>query len=639
MSMEILRCLLLITGALIGLRCLLFAQAFGASVPDASVWVIGEADKVNPVTGNLLSEGLKVYHGLEPSKGKYRKQNNVWDAGTKTIKLFAGRNEFVSFQVVIEKGKQDLHKIFVNATDLLGSKQRIIADRHVRLFKQLYLAIHDDGIGANVFYPDALLPFDLAGTTPFDLPDAAGTVPGQKVQAIWVDIYVPHDLPPDTYTGKILLLHRNAMKIDILNVQLEVGDFTLPDELNLKCDLMNYGFLNIERGWPDIVLDSPRHWAIEREFYRMAHAHRATFNILPYNHDGSIPKGLKPPLAGAGETIRVADWTRWDQRFGPYLSGEAFRDLPRGAKPADVFFLPYNLMWPSDMRHWQKPTYRTEHQRISQQFARHLAERGWTRTHYLIYYNHKEHYDFYPWNLDEPTRPKDLDALRYLAETIKASFPAAGNPRVLLRLDIGHFLCRNVPGCKRKKPASERVLDALGELVDLWDIGYRHYRNNMPAVRDLKAKGATMYFYRPMAKVTEPLLEAVASGWAGYKYEADGITFWNATDWTDWDTDAPAQDPYTNAGGRYQGASLIFYPGSRFGYDGPIPSMRLKALRRGLQDFEYVYMLEKAGKMTREQLVRLADDLLLADSDEALAGDHPDYAKLRRVLFKKLTAR
>jgi hypothetical protein len=590
---------------------------------DAAVWVIDDTAKVHPISGNLLREGRDVYSGKSPSQGEYRKKNNLWDAGTNTVKLFAGRNEFVSFQIVLEKGKEDLHKVFVNATDLLGSRERISADSHVRMFKQLYVQLGD------VWYPDALLPFDIAGATPLELPDLASPLGSrQRVQSVWVDIYVPHALPSDTYTGQIMIVHRATNKQAILNVALEVGEFTLSDKLNLDIDLMNYGFLNIERGWPDMVIDSPRHRKIEREFFRAAHEHRMTFSIVPYNHDGSIPKGLKPELAGVGEGVRVADWKSWDDRFGPVLSGKAFADLPRSGEPVGHFFLPYELMWPSDIRYWKKPTYRTEYLRISEEFRKHLAEKGWTRPLYEIYYNHKAGYLFFPWNLDEPTRDEDLDALQYLGGILNESFPNDGPVEVLYRLDIGHFHCENVESCRSKKKTSATVTGLLSPIVDLWNIGSPHYWANLPEVRKLKAAGKTVYFYNGTPRVPEPLLRAVYWGWYGYKYEADGVCFWNGTDWTDWDTDAPAQDPYTNAGGRYQGFSMVFYPGSKFGYDGPIPSMRVKTLRRGFQDFEYLRLIEAKHLKTRAELIQLADSMLLSEN--------PDYPKLRRTLYDLL---
>lgn len=74
---------------------------------------------------------------------------------------------------------------------------------------------------------------------------------------------------------------------------------------------------------------------------------------------------------------------------------------------------------------------------------------------------------------------------------------------------------------------------------------------------------------------------------------------------------------------------MIFHLGSKFGHDGPIPSMRLKALRRGLKDFEYLRLIEKSAKKTRQQLIKLADELLL--------GNKVDYRKLRQILCETLS--
>lgn len=588
---------------------------------DADVWAISGWHKVHPISGNLLSEGVNIYSGKRPSEGGYRRANSVWDASSATISLFGGRNEFVSFQLVIEKGKEDLHKVFVNCSDLISESDRISADSSIHLFRQLHVKL--DG----VWYPDAILPFTLAGTTPFHLPDY-DTFPEQRVQTIWVDVFIPHGVLPGLYAGELIVLHRNTNRQSVLKVKLEVGDFTLPDETNLAVDLMNYGFVSIERGWPDMILDGPRHRAIEREFYRLAHKHRMTFNILPYNHDGMIPKGLKPELAGVGSRVEVRDWTSWDERFGPMLSGEAFQDLPRKGQPVSHFFLPYNLRWPSAMSNWNTPDYRIEHLRISQEFREHLRERGWTKPQYQIYYNHKEHYNFFPWNLDEPTREKDLQALHYLGEILDEGFPSSDPVEVCFRLDIGHFFCENNPECSRPRETSHQVIERLGSLVDLWNIGSPHYWTNLEQVRQLKQEGKTMYFYNGTPRVSEPLLNSVFWGWRGFQYEADGICFWNATDWVDWDTDGPVLDPFTNAGGRYQGFSMIFYPGYKFGYDGPIPSIRLKAMLRGMQDFEYATMLENRGLLSRGELIQLSDRLT--------SSDEPDYAKLRRTIFDRL---
>ena len=54
-------------------------------------------------------------------------------------------------------------------------------------------------------------------------------------------------------------------------------------------------------------------------------------------------------------------------------------------------------------------------------------------------------------------------------------------------------------------------------------------------------------------------------------------------------------DPFGLPGGNWSYAHL-FYPGKRFGHDGPIASMRIKGIRRGLQDYEHLTILTKLNK-------------------------------------------
>lgn len=64
--------------------------------------------------------------------------------------------------------------------------------------------------------------------------------------------------------------------------------------------------------------------ADERGYYRVGHLHRTVVNIVPYSQRGDLTPGWSPTLSG-----RTLDWTAFDRRFGPYLDGSAFADLPR----------------------------------------------------------------------------------------------------------------------------------------------------------------------------------------------------------------------------------------------------------------------------------------------------------------------
>jgi hypothetical protein len=50
------------------------------------------------------------------------------------------------------------------------------------------------------------------------------------------------------------------------------------------------------------------------------------------------------------------------------------------------------------------------------------------------------------------------------------------------------------------------------------------------------------------------------------------------------------------SGAYWPGEGVLVYPGAKVGTAAPAPSMRLKYLRDGIQDYEYMQMLKNAGQ-------------------------------------------
>jgi hypothetical protein len=79
-------------------------------------------------------------------------------------------------------------------------------------------------------------------------------------------------------------------------------------------------------------------------------------------------------------------------------------------------------------------------------------------------------------------------------------------------------------------------------------------------------------------------------GWVGWKYRSG---------WVEWEFDHNAYAAWYEAENfkdprrTYNGSGQLIYRGAVMGYRQPIPSIRLKAMRRGLQDFEYFWLLEQ----------------------------------------------
>lgn len=96
--------------------------------------------------------------------------------------------------------------------------------------------------------------------------------------------------------------------------------------------------------------------------------------------------------------------------------------------------------------------------------------------------------------------------------------------------------------------------------------------------------------------------------WQEWKYRTTGLLYWS-TDW--WaNNEGGTTDPWKDmatvkwASKDVFGDGSLLYPGKPVGHDGPLPSLRLKLIRQGLQDYDYLKLAsEKAGKDAVDKIV------------------------------------
>jgi hypothetical protein len=136
------------------------------------------------------------------------------------VKLEAAGNEYESFQVVLMPLTQGLKDVRIQCSDLTaGVGETSIPARNVAIchqieqFIQPSLRTTDEQVG---WTPDALLP--VAGA--FDVKDV-------ETKPLWVTLYVPADAAPGDYSGKITIRPGNAPEQSV-NVQVKVYGFAIP---------------------------------------------------------------------------------------------------------------------------------------------------------------------------------------------------------------------------------------------------------------------------------------------------------------------------------------------------------------------------------------------------------------------------
>jgi len=543
------------------------------------IWATGDGVRVSPATGRYLEDRTDI-HADYPS-GDYRSSNAVWDGGR--VRLRAARNEFVSFQVIVE-ADGPAAGIRVALDRLVGPDGAEIAGRNVALFKACYAHVTQASTGYERlslgagYYADALLPPAGGGPVGFDIPDPTGRIgAAQRNQTVWVDLYVPRDradAPPGTYTGELTVTAPGFSKK--VPVALEVWDFSLPEEIHCRGDIYNRTLLDM----PDEQ---------ELGYYQMARRHRFQPGVPSY----------KPALTVNGTDVAI-DWTGYDGRLRKYLDGSAFTAAcgywgPGEGLPLTHILLPFDCNKRNETgRAWPVPLpaegrtkeYEAVWAETGRQFRAHFdAEAVLRKVEKIAFLD----------GLDESYNEAAYEKMRYYGDLLRRGM---GKGWFRYRIDGGY---------------SWEAMDGLCGHVDLWICHTAGF--DAAKMAHFRTQGVEPWFYGPMIyeragnsacgsnTFTDlDLLTGRGLGWAAWKYQC-GYCEWEFD--SCWDRPNDCFDPERNwtdainfrKGDRaYNGSGLLIYRGSVVGSADPIPSVRLKAHRRGFQDYEYLWLLREAGR-------------------------------------------
>ena len=420
----------------------------------------------DPVSGKIFEarpDIHKDYPSSDPAQG-----NSVWNAATKTVSLRAARNEFVAFQVVIETDSQLTEAAFVCRRSP-GPAARRSETNTSQPFKEWYVEVRRPTTGYERlslgpgWYPDALMPerrAELFSSFPFSIPDLYNNIPGQKNQAIWIDVFVPYDrgaAPPGRYTGDVQVTWKGGG--DVIHVALDVWDFALPQESHLPGDIWNGSMRNMP----------PKE---ELAYYQMARQHRFMPLIYAYRPGLSVDNG------------KVAlDWTEYDRRVAPYLDGSAFTSAsgywgPGYGIPLDHMMLPFNnekngdkrTAWPMAVPEGgHTPEFESVWKETGKQIREHLdGDPRWRRVTKIAFLD----------GLDESYNEAAYEKMLYYGKLLHN---AMGRDWFKYRVDGGY---------------ARPVMERLSKEVDLWVCHTVDF--NIEDVEYFRKRGLETWFYGPM---------------------------------------------------------------------------------------------------------------------------------------------
>ncbi len=550
-------------GLLAGAALLCGAAAASAGV--AAVWAVSDGEKV---------ERDDRAHPLKA-------RNAVWDG--RRIQLAAARNEIVAFQVIVEADERGIGSL---AASLPALRQKsgsgaityappaadpsLSAGRPIQLFSVHYMNVTQESHADWVWKPgSAAAPRDTLGAKSVQLvPENARTGRGGFPlavgpglgQALWVEIYLGRDQPAGAYEGSLQLSIDG--ETTALPIELRVFGFVLSDESSLP--VMVYFEPDQVELYQGRNLDAAYHRFAHRHRVELVHAYdEAAVEKSHGRFDGSdftLRAGYAGPGEGRGQEVVPVSF------YGP---GPAFEQKESAWKRSDAWMA--------------------------------FVARTLPKATTFLYLP------------DEPY-PAQYPEVRRLAENVRSN-PGPGGTLPL-------FL-------------TKRIIPEFLGLVDIWSIPPQAF--DIGAAAAEKARGRRISFYNggrpqgPTLVIDAPATDARVVGWAAFKHDVDLYFFWHGDHWRHnrqkqgerkqdvwaepitFDNRGQPNKPVDDQG-YINGDGVLFYPGEERlhpqqdrGLEGPVGTVQLANLRRGLQDHQYLTLARKLGLETevREALQKV----------------------------------
>jgi hypothetical protein len=474
-----------------------------------------------------------------------------------SIQIRAARNEFEPFQVIVHAGDDALTGVNASASDLRSQNGPIIPASNLTFYREQYVFVakpspHSTEGGG--WFPDPLIPFvnpDAAlQHTPPRFAGAPFDVKANANQPVWVDVFVPKDAVPGVYDG-IVTVSVQGQKPAQISLRLTVWNITLPDTPSMRS---NFGKLGTDIAKAHgVEMNSVAFQAPEWKYAAALAAHR----ISPIIPNLLYPKVLKDGSIDFSGTHN--DLKRWMDTF--HVTGFPIRLL--GDDPAG-----------------RDRAQNVTHLRAMYAY---LKANGWEKTAYV--------YAF-----DEPNSAKDYEEVRQRAKMIHDTQPGI------------KVLCTEQPVPQHKGWGT--LVGSVDIWVPLWTLW------DDASVAEREHAGDEVWSYTALCQgqkgrdtpywaIDFPLLDYRIPSWINWRYGVSGLLYWTTVWWSV--TPDMWTDPGTfrSHGDTYNGEGALFYPGTAAGIDGPIESMRLKQIREGFEDYEYLKLLADRGESAyADQIVR-----------------------------------
>lgn len=457
--------------------------------------------------------------------------------------LSAARNEYESLLLLVRSPKA------VTLTDIVVAAPPQVLPT---LYRAAYYRVETPSsvLGAPGLWPDALIPVRdvYVGERRTALPYR---LEANFTQLFWLDLFVQAGAPAGQQRGHISLSFADSAP-QRLEFGLNVYDFSLPPTATLKS---NFGFDGsfLAQGHGR-RFDKPALLALVQRYNRAGLAHRVSLS------GGS---GLAPRVQTADAKVNV-DWTDYAREIAPALTGEPHLTAT-DVRGTSLFYRRMPALAPQYFKAWHD-----------------YFQAADIRT------------PLYAITFDEPKTDADFRQSDARAAAMAGLRPRL-KPLVITdepeRVDLRRYaaLCPIIHAVHDVHGPNRR--DELAYLQRKYGLELWWYQScKSHACEDVG--GATTRLW-PSYMIDSPAIHQRIMPWLTWKYRMDGELYFH-TVFAYSKTD-PWRTQYLFGG---NGDGTLFYPGRPDAIGGrtdiPLESMRLKFIREGYEDYEYLRLAEQA---------------------------------------------
>lgn len=509
--------------------------------------------------------------------------NDVFEE-QKNIHIFAARNEWEPFQIIASANGRDIKVTNIIVSDLkkVDESNVKISAKNIYVYREYYVHINHSSSSSSYnpgHIPDALIPLknpytgeDLNGSVydaiPFSLEDGEN-------QPIWIDIFIPKDTPAGNYVGNITIVADEL--VDSVSIYLTVWNFSLPSVTSL-CSSFSANDWQIREYYGEVE----NLFVLMRKYYDILLDHHLMPDIIldtyPYLDLDSCKLDFNITYEGLGTALENLKY---------YLDERGMR----------VYQLPIWEDFP-----YEDP-FTVDREKIKKfiaNYGKFFAMYGWDGR-------------LYAYIIDEPNDALAYQKVREWGEIFDEVEEEYG-----IHVD---FLVTEQP-----IPDNEEW-GSLAGYVDIWVplacefwLDENYYKEH--AISSRISAGDKVWCYTALAHPSDewwelhgwpsvlledyppvwlldyPPINYRIYPWLYHCYNITGMLYWETIYWCE------CGNPWKNPGTLvaedevYNGEGMLIYPGKEdeIGFDGPVASMRLKWIREGIEDYEYIKMLRERNE-------------------------------------------